>query len=75
MINRKFEPNKVLNSMNYHDGKLNIEFKVSGQIRTYLTSPVLAYKLYHSKSATDSISIYSNEIKGFCTVFNVNKPK
>lgn len=70
MIAKPFPPNPVLKSMTYNDDKLSIEFK-KGQIRTYLTGPKLAYKLFHSKTASESLAIYSNEIKGHCTVFTV----
>lgn len=71
MITKPFPNNPVLKSMTYHDDKLSIEFKRSGQIRTYLAAPELAYKLFYSKSADDSLKIYSNEIKGHCRVVNV----
>ncbi len=70
MIAKPFPPNPVLKSMTYHQDKLSIEFK-KGQVRTYLAAPELAYKLFYCKTASESIAIYSNQIKGHCTVINV----
>lgn len=71
MITKAFYPNPVIKSMTYNNGILKIQFAKSGQIRIYECSDVLAYGLFHCKSAADEVSYYSNKIKKLCNVADV----
>lgn len=71
MITRAFKRNPVIKSMTYNNENLAIEFN-KGQIRTYCKVPAqVAYKLFYTVSASDSLTCYSNEIKGKFEVLTV----
>lgn len=70
-LNKTFAPNTVLRSMTYNNENLAIEFN-KGQIRTYCKVPApIAYKLFYTGSASESLTYYSNEIKGKFKVLTV----
>lgn len=71
MITRAFKRNPVIKSMTYNNENLAIEFN-KGQIRTYCKVPApIAYKLFYTGSASESLTYYSNEIKGKFEVLTV----
>lgn len=64
-MQKTFPLNPTLLAMQYHsiNGRLAITFK-KGQIRTYNEVPKeLAYKLYYKQTASETMAVYSNEIK------------
>lgn len=65
-----FPINKTLKGMEYSNGILSIQFGLYR--RTYEGVPSeLAHRLAYSKSASDTMSTFSNEIKGKFKVISV----
>lgn len=64
MLTCNFLPNTVLKGMTYNAGSLKILF-CKGQEREYTNvPPPIAYSLFYAKTATDTLKIYSTQIKG-----------
>lgn len=71
MLTCNFLPNTVLKGMTYNAGSLKILF-CKGQEREYINvPPPIAYGLFYTKTATETLSYYSNNIKGKYTVLTV----
>lgn len=71
MISTEFKPNKVLKAMSYNNNVLSVYFK-KGQLRQYdQVPPPVAYGLFYTKTASQTLEYYSNNIKGKFTVLTV----
>lgn len=68
MISTTLPKNNVITQMSYHNEMLVIMFK-KGQERSYSGVPApVAYGLYYTKTGSECLAYYSNNIKGKYTV-------
>ena len=75
MIHTVLPHNSVISYMRYSNDKLIIGFKKAKgviQERNYFCDKETAYKFYYTKTAEQTLSFFSNNIKGKLKLIDVN---
>lgn len=75
MIHTKFPYNPVLEYMKYSNEVITIGFKKAKgviQERSYFCDKETAYRFFYSKTAEQTLSFFSNNIKGKLKLIDIN---